>query len=94
MHHNNSQLNEHPITEHQSKPRPAEDSEYEDKSTSKDSEDVSPDPSITTPNNALPKFMKEFFHVIQFCHLYSKGKIPPVLYSLASTLRLKIGCVR
>jgi hypothetical protein len=32
----------------------------------------------------LPEFLQEFLHVIQFCHLCGKGKIPPILYSLAS----------
>jgi hypothetical protein len=38
---------------------------------------------MTTPSPTThPKFMTDFIHVIQFCHLCAKGKIPPALYTL------------
>jgi hypothetical protein len=35
--------------------------------------------------SSSPKCLDSFIHIIQFCHLCSKGKIPPVHYSLAAT---------
>jgi hypothetical protein len=36
-----------------------------------------------------PKFLSDFIHVIQFCHLCMKGKIPPVIYTLANSQEIQ-----
>jgi hypothetical protein len=49
------------------------------------------DSSLQVASNAnqatesIPSFLGTFIHVIQFCHLCVKGKIPPVHYSIATT---------
>jgi hypothetical protein len=35
------------------------------------------------------KFLEEFIHVIQFCHLCTKGKITPVFYTLTTSLDIQ-----
>jgi hypothetical protein len=47
---------------------------------------ISPTP-ITIKNSPVenPRFLANFIHVVQFCHLCSKGKIPAIHYKLAST---------
>jgi hypothetical protein len=58
-----------------------------DKSSSSSTENI--DGHLSSPSRQLTagssKFMETFVHVIQFCHLCSKGKIPPVNYSISST---------
>lgn len=47
---------------------------------------VLPGPSTATIDSITsPKYLDSFIHFIQFCHLCSKGKIPPIHYSLATT---------
>jgi hypothetical protein len=44
---------------------------------------ANPKPSTnTSATTTHPKFMKDFIHIIQFCHLCAKGKITPVFYTL------------
>ncbi len=33
----------------------------------------------------MPKYFDHFVNVLQFCHLCTKGKVPPIQYSLATT---------
>jgi hypothetical protein len=40
----------------------------------------------TKQPNSSP--IQELQHIIQFCHLCAKGKIPPVLYSLSTTIEI------
>jgi hypothetical protein len=58
-----------------------------DKSSSCSTENI--DGHLSSPSRQLTadssKFMEMFVHVIQFCYLCSKGKIPPVNYSISST---------
>ncbi len=72
------------INDTQSEPELAEDGTEEEKSSSESRTDSSPIPKLTHPKTILPEFLQEFIHVIQFCHLCTKGKVTPVLYSIAS----------
>jgi hypothetical protein len=51
------------------------------------SEEVPSSPTTTESSHKmeLEKFLPNFIHVIQFCYLCSKGKIPPVHYKLPSS---------
>ncbi len=40
-------------------------------------------------STTTPSFLADFLHVIQFCHLCSKGKIPPVLFIPSSSSEVK-----
>jgi hypothetical protein len=85
MHHFDAQINAQPINDPQSEPDLEAESVSDTDSLNEDHEVVIQESTIPTTKNASPEFMKDFFHVIQFCHLCAKGKIPPVLYSLSST---------
>jgi hypothetical protein len=46
----------------------------------------SPSPTYSDkPSIDAPRFLANFIHVVQFCHLCSKGKIPAINYKLASS---------
>lgn len=100
MDHYDSHIQANSTADQQTEPELESDSEAETNSNSDDNEDIQQYTPTTIPDVALPEFMRDFFHVIQFCHLCAKGKIPPVLYSLASTQEawqwvstLKISCM-
>jgi hypothetical protein len=84
MHNYDSHLQDQSPTKSITEPDLKDDTESEDKSASEDEGNKS-NPTSPTRVTKKPEFLKDFFHVIQFCHLCIKGKIPPILYSLAST---------
>lgn len=45
---------------------------------------------LPASSDTSQEFLTEFIHVIQFCHLCAKGKITPVLYTLATTSAIQI----
>ncbi len=49
-------------------------------------DDVSPEPTDVTCPLTPPQFLDNFLHVLQFCHLCSKGKISPVLYAFDTSI--------
>jgi hypothetical protein len=52
-------------------------------------DDVSPTPIDITSPLTLPKFLDNFPHVLQFCHLCFKRKIQPVLYTFDTSLETR-----
>jgi hypothetical protein len=72
------------INDTQSEPDLTDENIEEDKSSSNQNDKDPPSTKIQKSKFKPPEFLQEFSHVIQFCHLCVKGKIPPVLYSIAS----------
>ncbi len=89
MHDYDSQLNDTvspPTAQETLTVEPDLTTESDNDTTSKqdDTPDI-PDTTSTSNSSPHPKFMTEFIHVIQFCHLCAKGKISPVLYTLTTS---------
>jgi hypothetical protein len=84
MYQYDSQLNEA-----QSVPDLSDETAVDDKSSSDSMNDIDQNLKPSTWEAKPSEFLQEFIHVIQFCHLCAKGKIPPVLYSLATNLDIQ-----
>ncbi len=70
-------------------PELIDEADPDNSSTSNDTLIMTTELSNKKTGGLLPKFMSEFIHIIQFCHLCAKGKMPPVLYSLASSPEIR-----
>jgi hypothetical protein len=66
-----------------------EENETEDNLEKVEFDDLSMKEVSSPAASSSPKFLSEFIHVIQFCHLCMKGKIPPVIYTLANSKEIQ-----